>query len=102
MKTITPGELKSWLDRKTKFTLVDVRETWERTNYNIGGLHIPLAEVMQRKNELDKKEVIVVYCEKGIRSAIIIQRLETYGYDNIYNLEGGMTAWKKSGYDKTT
>jgi len=36
----------------------------------------------------------VLYCEKGIRSSIAIQRLEASGFNNLYNLAGGMKAWK--------
>lgn len=75
--------------------LLDVREEWEHTTYNIGGVNIPLGELMARKDEVARDETLVVYCEKGIRSAIAIQRLETLGYTNLLNLEGGMAAWKK-------
>jgi rhodanese-related sulfurtransferase len=39
----------------------------------------------------------VLYCAKGIRSAMVIQRLEEkYGYTNLVNLSGGMYAWRKA------
>jgi len=38
----------------------------------------------------------VLYCQKGIRSMIVIQRLsEKFGYQNLINLQGGMDAWLK-------
>lgn len=79
------------------FVLIDVREAWEHDAYNIGGMHIPMGELMQRKDEIPAEGDVVLYCEKGIRSTIAIQRLETMGYHNLYNLTGGMTAWKASG-----
>lgn len=96
MKTITPPELKCWQVDNKKFILLDVREDWERNAYNIGGEHIPFGELMVRKNELDATATIVLYCEKGIRSAIAIQRLGEYGFNDLYNLEGGMVAWRKN------
>lgn len=96
MKSITYQELKCWQADDKKFILVDVREDWERNLYNIGGMHIPFGELMSRKNELDAKATIVLYCEKGIRSAIAIQRLGEYGFNDLYNLEGGMAAWRKN------
>lgn len=96
MKKITPTELKEWLNTGKSFVLIDVREGWERDAYNIGGEHIPLGDVMQRKNEIPVDKSTVIYCEKGIRSSIIIQRLEALGFNNLYNLTGGMTAWKQT------
>ena len=76
--------------------LVDIREDWEREAYNIGGEHIVMGELMSRVNELPKDKDIVLYCEKGIRSVIAIQRLEDAGFHNLFNLAGGMKAWKQA------
>ena len=51
---------------------------------------------MNRRSEISKQDTTVIYCEKGIRSTIAIQRLEALGYQNLYNLEGGMSKWKTS------
>jgi adenylyltransferase/sulfurtransferase len=96
MQKISPNELKTWMDEKQPFMLIDVRETWEREAFNIGGEHIPQNEIIDRRGEMPVDKPVVVYCEKGIRSTIIIQRLEAMGYDNLYNLSGGMSNWKKS------
>jgi adenylyltransferase/sulfurtransferase len=95
MKKITPEELSEWIKEDKPFVLIDVRENWEREAYNIGGEHIPLGELISRKSEIPQTGNVVLYCEKGIRSSIVIQRLEQLGYDNLYNLEGGMNEWKK-------
>jgi len=76
--------------------LIDVREEWEREIYNIGGLHIPLGDMITRRDEIPVDKPVVIYCEKGIRSSIIIQRLEGIGFNNLYNLSGGMSNWKKA------
>ncbi|HXS36717.1 MAG TPA: rhodanese-like domain-containing protein [Flavipsychrobacter sp.] len=94
MKEITPGTLKRLIDSAGDLVLIDVREEWERSNYNIGGTHIPLGELIIRQVEIPKEKTVVFYCEKGIRSAIAIQRLEALGYHNLYNLTGGIKAWK--------
>ena len=94
MKKITPEELRQWSKDNKSFILIDVRETWEHEHYNIGGRNIPVGEIMLLRNEIPKDEDVIVYCEKGIRSSIVIQRLETIGYHNLYNLTGGMSAWK--------
>lgn len=95
MKSISPNELKAWMDEQQPVVLIDVREDFERELYNIGGVHIPLGDVMIRRNEIPVDKPTVIYCEKGIRSSIIIQRLEQIGFNNLYNLSGGISAWKK-------
>jgi rhodanese-related sulfurtransferase len=95
MKQITPDELRSWINAGKDLVLVDVREQWERELFNIGGLHVPMSELAGRLNELPRDKDTVLYCEKGVRSVIIIQRLEGAGYTNLINLAGGMKAWKE-------
>ncbi len=94
MKKITPQELRLLIEENKPFILIDVREDWEKAAYDIGGLHIPMDELWQRRNEIPKDKDVILYCEKGIRSTIAIQRLESVGYHNLYNLTGGMKAWK--------
>lgn len=95
MKSITPEELKSWESDNKGYELVDVREEWEHKNYNIGGRNIPMGELMAQKSTLSKDKPVIIYCEKGIRSVIAIQRLESMGFKNLVNLTGGMTSWRQ-------
>jgi len=95
MQQISPSELKAQLTTDTELLLIDVREPWEHEAYNIGGLLIPVSKMMARINEVPKDKEVVIYCEKGIRSVIVIQRLENMGYTNLINLSGGMKAWKE-------
>lgn len=94
MQQIEPEELKSWIKENRDFLLLDVREDFERELFHIGGQHIPLGALMSHARELPAGKPVVLYCEKGIRSAIAIQRLEALGYDQLFNLAGGMKAWK--------
>lgn len=96
MKLITPAELQNKIFNNDNFVLIDVRTEEERTCYHIGGIHLPLEEVLQRNNKIDFSKEVVFYCEKGIRSLIAIQRLEEKYVDTLfYNLQGGIEAWKK-------
>lgn len=95
MLQISPQELKNKLNSNAEVLLVDIREDWEREAYNIGGVHIPMGDLMARLTEIPKDKEVVLYCEKGIRSTIAIQRLEGLGFKNLYNLNGGMKAWKE-------
>jgi rhodanese-related sulfurtransferase len=95
MKQLTAQKLKHLKDAGADLALIDVREEWERQLYNIGGVHIPMGELISRMDEIPKDRDVVLYCEKGIRSVIAIQRLENYGFHNLFNLSGGMKAWKE-------
>lgn len=94
MKHISPKELKTRLQNEDLF-LLDVREPFEHEAFNIGGTLLPLGEVMKKAASIPADRPVVVYCKKGIRSQIAIQRLqEKFGLTNLLNLTGGMEAWK--------
>jgi len=95
MQQVTAQELKEWQQSGKDFVLVDVREDWEREAFSIGGLHIPLGMLVSSMSQLPRDKDVVLYCEKGIRSVLAIQRLETSGFHNLINLSGGMKAWKE-------
>ena len=95
MTNITPRELQSNIAAKKDFMLIDVREESEHENFNIGGTLIPMGTILQKVQHIPTDKPVVIYCEKGIRSVIVIQRLEqTYGFTNLVNLTGGMKAWR--------
>lgn len=94
MKTITVEELKSKIDGHEDFQLIDVREDFEYETSNINGEHIPLAEVILEKDKVARDKPVVVHCRSGKRSAQAIMLLEREGFDNLYNLEGGILAWR--------
>jgi rhodanese-related sulfurtransferase len=97
MFSIQPHALKEKLDNKEELILIDVREAYEHNDFNIGGMLIPMNTVFEQIEKIPKDKTVVLYCAKGIRSAIVIQRLEEkYGYNNLVNLAGGMYAWKKA------
>ncbi len=96
MISITPKELKLLLSDPAIF-LVDVREQHEHDEYNIGGLLIPLGEIVTRINEIPTDQKVVLYCKRGIRSMIAIQKLHLKNPQlSLVNLSGGMEAWKTS------
>jgi rhodanese-related sulfurtransferase len=96
MQAITVNELKQLLHSNADIQLIDVREADEHDEFNIGGLLIPLGEVVQHIDEIEKEKPVIVYCRKGIRSQVAIQRLQDkYPFTNLINLIGGTEAWKK-------
>jgi rhodanese-related sulfurtransferase len=89
-------QLQEWILAQKKFVLIDVRETFEHEHFNIGGINIPLNELMNNFNQLPQDTDIVLYCAKGIRSVIAIQKLETKGYTQLYNLSSGISSLQSS------
>jgi rhodanese-related sulfurtransferase len=91
LRKITPSELNAWKSDRFSFELVDVREAYEFEERNIGGKNIPMAEVLDRKNELPTEKAVLFCCKTGKRSAAIAHTLERkYGLSNLYSLEGGI------------
>lgn len=96
MNHITPAGLKKKIDSHQPLQLIDVRDPFEHEIFNIGGILIPLAEIIDRKDSIQKDIPVIFYCKMGIRSQIAIQRLqEKYGFANLINLQGGMERWKR-------
>ncbi len=84
------------MDKAEDFQLVDVREVLEHEDFNIGGELIPLHEITNRVDKIETGKPVVIYCRKGIRSQIAIQRLQQkFPFTNLFNLIGGTEAWKK-------
>jgi adenylyltransferase/sulfurtransferase len=97
MKQLNPQELRALLDSGKPLALIDVREPEERSLFHIGGTLIPLPEIMEHIDEVPTDRPVVLYCKMGVRSQIAIQRLEDrYGWTHLYNLAGGIEAWKKA------
>ncbi|MBZ5515446.1 MAG: molybdopterin-synthase adenylyltransferase MoeB [Acidobacteriia bacterium] len=91
---ITPAEVKSMMDMKRPFVLIDVREPHEFQICRIPGAKlIPLGEVPRRMHELNSAEEIVVHCRSGVRSAQAVELLMKSGFRKIHNLKGGILAW---------
>ncbi len=96
---ITVQELKQRMDAgDTGYVLIDVRETYEHDEFNIGGKLIPVGTIMAAIPELEghKNDEIVVYCRSGNRSGMAKQLLEASGFTDVKNLLGGMISWQSN------
>ncbi|MBL0910954.1 MAG: rhodanese-like domain-containing protein [Bacteroidia bacterium] len=95
MRELTVQELNEWRNSGRSFVLIDVREPMEYETGNIDGVSIPMGEVLQRIDEIPREGDVVIHCKSGGRSGNIVRYLASeLGYDNLYNLQGGMLAWK--------
>ena len=87
-------ELKRKMDAREAFQLIDVRELFEYEIARIDGSKlIPLGEIVERTDELQREQTIVVHCHSGGRSAEAVRLLQQRGFNNVYNLKGGIDAW---------
>jgi adenylyltransferase/sulfurtransferase len=93
---VSVHEYKSWLDSGEDVQLIDVREPHEVEIAEIGGELIPLKTVTDNADKISRNKKVVVHCRSGQRSADAIKELqEKYGFDNLYNLKGGILAWSE-------
>jgi len=94
VKEITAGELYDLQVKGEPFQLIDVREPHEYDIVNIGAELIPLAAVLANADRIAKDKKVIVHCKVGGRSAKAIQELQDkFGFDNLYNLKGGILAY---------
>lgn len=93
VREISAVGFEEWLNTGKDIQVIDVREPEEYEQVNIGALLIPLGTLNQRVNEISRDKTVVVHCKMGGRSAKAIRQLEdTFGFENLYNLKGGITA----------
>lgn len=93
----TADEVREYIDThgRDEFTLLDVRQPEEYEQWHIpGALHIPLAELNSRLDHIDSSKPVIVYCRSGNRSAAATGVLLGAGFGEVYNMSGGMLAWK--------
>lgn len=93
LKTIEPKNLKEKLDSGT-VVLIDVREPHELDICKIDkAVNIPSSELESRFGEIPKESDVVVMCRSGGRAKKAIEFLESKGYTNLTNLQGGILSW---------
>ena len=94
---IQVDELKDKLDADEDFILIDVREGYEREEFNVGGIHIPLGNLPMRLEDFEnqKENEKVIYCRSGNRSGQAKMFMEQLGFKNVRNLIGGMLEWDR-------
>ncbi|WP_420322051.1 molybdopterin-synthase adenylyltransferase MoeB [Flagellimonas sp.] len=88
---ISVAGLSNLLKSKEDFFLLDVREPFEHDICNIPkAVLIPIGETIHSLSKIPKDKKVVVMCHHGGRSKIIVDYLMGAGYQNVYNLEGGI------------
>ncbi|MFZ3066289.1 MAG: rhodanese-like domain-containing protein [Nitrospirota bacterium] len=101
IKEISVEEAIKMLKGDENVILLDVRTQQEYyTEHVKGSKWIPLDQVSYRLQELDKKKAIFAcFCRTGLRSFKACEFLKENGFEELYNVKGGIEAWKQAGYE---
>jgi rhodanese-related sulfurtransferase len=98
MKSVGPAEATQ-LSNRENAVFLDIRDDGEYKGGHIPeAIHIPLKQLPERVKELDKHKgcPVITYCRSGTRSNSAGSILKKHGFESVYNLGGGMTAWQSA------
>lgn len=99
IKEIDAQELSQWLAEDSPPTLIDVRTPQEMAQASLANAQaMPLTVLPLRFNEINQDDPrVVFYCRTGARSGQACLFMSQQGYDNVYNLRGGIVNWARQG-----
>jgi rhodanese-related sulfurtransferase len=87
------------IDENPDLVIVDVRTVTEFDDGHIdGAINIPVDEIGDKLDELDKDDELLVYCRTGNRSGRAVGILKDAGYTRIYHMHEGISVWIQQGY----
>lgn len=101
---VSPAEATLLMNREDALVL-DVRETGEWGSGHVhGARHITLGQLENRMSEIEKfkDKPIIVVCASGNRSSSACGQLKKAGFDKVYSLDGGISAWIGANLPVTT
>ena len=82
------------------FVILDVRTPGEFSESHLEGaelLNYQSPDFKDKVQELDKNKTYLVYCRSGMRSAAGADLMVKLGFENLYNLVGGIMGWESCG-----
>lgn len=98
VKEVNSTELSQLLSEEGAISLYDVRTPAEIAAGIIPGTQaMPLTALPMRLQDFPKDKQVVLYCRSGARSAQACMFMSQQGFDNVYNLRGGIMDWARNG-----
>lgn len=96
---VSPQDAASMLAEDENVVLLDVRtqQEWDVDGHSPDATLIPLDQLSQRVNELDKDATVLVVCRSGNRSQPAAEFLRAQGFARVAEVEDGMRAWAAQG-----
>lgn len=94
---VGPVEAVQLINRRDA-VVIDVRDAAEyKSGHITNARHLPEGEIDARMKELEKVKAkpIIVSCARGNRSAAVAGRLRKLGFNEVFSLRGGITAWQQ-------
>ena len=96
VKHITSHDLRDLIQNQNldEMEILDVRQDWEYEQGHLPGARlIPITELVDSFDSLDRKKPVVVYCRTGSRSMAAAEYLSANGLSDVTNLSGGFVSW---------
>ncbi len=98
-RNINAAQALELLQNNPDVFILDVRTSQEYLEIRLEGARlIPIDQFVRRMGEVPKDGPVLVYCAVGSRSSQVAGYLARQGYDAVYNMYGGVYAWKLRGY----
>ncbi|KPK26652.1 MAG: hypothetical protein AMJ61_08335 [Desulfobacterales bacterium SG8_35_2] len=96
-KTVTPQEAQNLIKNRKELLLIDVRGKDELSEgYIDGSTLMPLWDIIKGTQRPPQNKPILLICAVGGRSLALGQLMTKNGWDEVYNLKGGISAWKEA------
>lgn len=100
IQEIDVTELAKLKEKNSSVRVIDIRQPAELNSGIIPGAEaLPMHTIPLRLDELKRDETLIMVCRSGARSAQACMFLQQQGYENVFNLRGGMMAWASSGLE---
>ncbi len=90
INTISYEDLQQLMEHDPEIQVVDVRAPEEHSQFNIGGINVPLSLLDDHANNFKKETLIVAYCASGVRSAKAVNILMQKGFKQVLSLSNGI------------
>ena len=90
VNTISYEDLQQLMEHDPEIQVVDVRAPEEHSQFNIGGINVPLSLLDDHANNFKKETLIVAYCASGVRSAKAVNILMQKGFKQVLSLSNGI------------
>lgn len=94
-QNISASELEKALGEGADFQVIDIRdEATFRRGHIPGAINVPFDLLRERIDQIGRDRKVVLVCYSGHTSMMAAEFLVSRGYTNIWNMVGGMAAWR--------
>ncbi|WP_164913650.1 rhodanese-like domain-containing protein [Methanoculleus taiwanensis] len=95
--SLAPQEARTFIEMDAPI-VVDVRTPAEYAGGHLAGaINIDSSSLGNRIGEMDPNATYLLYCKAGVRSGNALGLMQDAGFTRVYDIEGGITAWKAAG-----